>query len=147
MGPCPPSPAAALPMLPTSAGTSITVTCAWARSRYAPACHPVKTRGLVLRLLTAATLDRARADFEKAWRVFLSNRREADFQAWRDQRDWTARKYAMWERGETDADAETWFADAVPLRRDFQQPPHRTHPDPRSACNSRSSGRWDSTLK
>jgi hypothetical protein len=24
---------------------------------------------------------------------------EADFQAWRDQRDWTDRKYAMWERG------------------------------------------------
>ncbi len=67
--------------------------------------------GMVLRLLprrpsaecadgTAATFDQARADFEKAWRVFLSNRTEADFQAWRDQRDWTARKYAMWERGE-----------------------------------------------
>ena len=49
---------------------------------------------------TAATFDQARADFEKAWRVFLSNRTEADLQAWRDQRDWTARKYAMWERGE-----------------------------------------------
>jgi hypothetical protein len=36
----------------------------------------------------------ARADFERAWRVFLSKRTEADFQAWRDQRDWTARKYA-----------------------------------------------------
>jgi hypothetical protein len=24
----------------------------------------------------------------------------ADFQAWRDERDWTARKYAMWETGE-----------------------------------------------
>jgi hypothetical protein len=32
--------------------------------------------------------------------VFLSNRTEADFQEWRHQRDWTARKYAMWERGE-----------------------------------------------
>src|SRR5882762_5025980 len=49
---------------------------------------------------TAATFDQARADFEAAWRVFLSNRTEADFQAWRDARDWTARKYAMWERGE-----------------------------------------------
>src|SRR5260370_6699006 len=49
---------------------------------------------------TAATFDEARADFECAWRVFLSNRTEADFQAWRDQRDWTARKYAMWEAGE-----------------------------------------------
>ena len=51
--------------------------------------------GLVLRLLpglpseggthgTAATFDQARAEFEEAWRVFLSNRTEADFQEWRD---------------------------------------------------------------
>ncbi len=31
---------------------------------------------------------------------FLSNRTEADFQEWRDARDWTARKYAMWAAGE-----------------------------------------------
>src|SRR5262249_50195124 len=49
---------------------------------------------------TAATFGAARAAFETAWRVFLSKRTEADFQAWRDQRDWTERKYAMWERGE-----------------------------------------------
>jgi hypothetical protein len=49
---------------------------------------------------TAATFDEARADFEAAWSVFLSNRTEADYQAWRDQRDWTERKYVMWERGE-----------------------------------------------
>jgi hypothetical protein len=49
---------------------------------------------------TAATFDGARADFGAAWRVFLAKRTKADFQAWRDQRDWTARKYAMWERGE-----------------------------------------------
>jgi hypothetical protein len=41
-----------------------------------------------------------RADFERAWAVFLSKRTEADFQKWRDNRDWTARKYAMWEAGE-----------------------------------------------
>ena len=29
----------------------------------------------------------------------LSNGTEADFQAWRDDRDWTARKYAMWDAG------------------------------------------------
>jgi hypothetical protein len=46
------------------------------------------------------TFDQARADFEAAWRVFLTKRTEVDFQAWRDARDWTARKYAMWERGE-----------------------------------------------
>ena len=49
---------------------------------------------------TAATFDGARADFESAWRVFLSKRTEADFQTWRDQRDWTARKYSMWAAGE-----------------------------------------------
>ena len=48
---------------------------------------------------TAATFDEARADFECAWRVFLSKRTDADFQAWRDQRDWTARKYALWDAG------------------------------------------------
>ena len=49
---------------------------------------------------TAATFDHARADFAKAWQVFSAKRTEADYQAWRDQRDWTASKYAMWERGE-----------------------------------------------
>ena len=48
---------------------------------------------------TAATFEEARADFERAWQVFLSNRTEADFQAWRDQRDWTERKYALWDAG------------------------------------------------
>jgi hypothetical protein len=49
---------------------------------------------------TAATLDEARADFEKAWDRFLAKRTPADFQTWRHQRDWTARKYAMRETGE-----------------------------------------------
>jgi hypothetical protein len=49
---------------------------------------------------TAATFNKARAAFEASWRVFLSKHTEADFQEWRDQRDWTARKYAMWEAGE-----------------------------------------------
>jgi len=49
---------------------------------------------------TAATFDEARAAFEAAWREFLPTRTEPDFQAWRDQRDWTERKYAMWARGE-----------------------------------------------
>jgi hypothetical protein len=40
---------------------------------------------------TAPTLDETRAE------VFLSKRIEADFQEWRDQRDWTARKYALWD--------------------------------------------------
>jgi hypothetical protein len=37
----------------------------------------------------AATFDQARADFEDAWKVLLSKRAEGDFQAWRDNRDWT----------------------------------------------------------
>jgi len=49
---------------------------------------------------TAATFDEARADFEKAWRVFLSKRTEVDFQKWRDQRDWTVEKYRRFDRGE-----------------------------------------------
>jgi hypothetical protein len=48
---------------------------------------------------TAATFAEARADFEREWRVFLSKRTESDFQALRDQRDWTARKYALWDTG------------------------------------------------
>jgi hypothetical protein len=48
---------------------------------------------------TAATFEDARADFESAWRVFLSNRTEADFKKWRDERDWTDRKYALWDAG------------------------------------------------
>jgi hypothetical protein len=49
---------------------------------------------------TSETFDQARAEFEAAWRLFLSKRTEADFQACRDERDWTARKYAMWKAGE-----------------------------------------------
>jgi hypothetical protein len=49
---------------------------------------------------TALTFDQARVDFEDAWRVFLSKRTEADFQAWRDQRDWTAEKYRRFDRRE-----------------------------------------------
>jgi hypothetical protein len=52
------------------------------------------------RSASAATFDQARAGFEEAWAVFLSKRCEADFQAWRHQQDWTARKYAMWDAGE-----------------------------------------------
>jgi hypothetical protein len=59
-----------------------------------PGSHPGEcTNG------SAATFDQARADFEAAWLVFLSNRIEADFQAWRHDRDWTARKYALWDAG------------------------------------------------
>jgi hypothetical protein len=60
-----------------------------------PGSHPGEcTNG------TGATLDQARAGFEAAWRDFLEKRTEADFQAWRDQKERTDRKYAAWARGE-----------------------------------------------
>jgi hypothetical protein len=43
---------------------------------------------------TSPTFDQARADFEKTWQVFSAKRTETDYRAWRDQRDWTERKYA-----------------------------------------------------
>jgi hypothetical protein len=49
---------------------------------------------------TAATFDVARADFGRASEAFLSKRTEADFQAWRHQRDWTAEKYQRFDGGE-----------------------------------------------
>jgi hypothetical protein len=48
---------------------------------------------------TSETFDQARAEFGSAWAVFLSTRTDADFQAWRFQRDSTAWKYAMWDAG------------------------------------------------
>jgi hypothetical protein len=48
-----------------------------------PGSHPGEcTNG------AAATFDQTRADFERAWQVFLSNRTEADFDRWRDAWDW-----------------------------------------------------------
>jgi len=49
---------------------------------------------------TAADFEQARAGFEAAWRNILPDLTEANFQEWREQRDWTARKYGMWARGE-----------------------------------------------
>jgi len=49
---------------------------------------------------TAVDFDQARADFEAAWRGILPTLAEADFRKWRHDRDRTAEKYAMWERGE-----------------------------------------------
>jgi hypothetical protein len=43
---------------------------------------------------SADAFEQARAAFLKGWQVFASTRTEADYQAWREQRDWTARKYA-----------------------------------------------------
>jgi hypothetical protein len=49
---------------------------------------------------SAATFEQARAAFEAAWRMFLSKRTEADFQAWREHQEWTAEKYRQFDQGE-----------------------------------------------
>jgi hypothetical protein len=49
---------------------------------------------------SAPSFDQARSNFESAWRIYSAARTEADYQTWRDQRDWTTRKYAMQDRGE-----------------------------------------------
>jgi hypothetical protein len=49
---------------------------------------------------TADTFDQPRAAFEAAWQVFAANCPERDYQAWRDQHDWTAEKYRRFDRGE-----------------------------------------------
>ncbi len=48
---------------------------------------------------TAPTFENARAEFLAWCAIFLPKRTEADFEAWRPERDWTARKYAAWARG------------------------------------------------
>ncbi len=48
----------------------------------------------------ADTFEAARIAFERAWLAFATSRTPDDFEEWRDQRDWTARKYALRDRGE-----------------------------------------------
>jgi hypothetical protein len=65
----------------------------WTCSFY-PGSHPGEhTNG------TAPTFGEARAEFEEAWRVFLSNRTEADFREWREAQAFTAWKNRMWDTG------------------------------------------------
>jgi hypothetical protein len=66
----------------------------WACGFY-PGSHPRESTNDA-----AATFDQARAEFEEAWAVFLSNRTDADFQEWRRQRDITELKYAVWKTRE-----------------------------------------------
>ena len=76
-----------------------------ARSRNASAILALRPDGngaaaSILAAGRANDFDEARGDFETAWRVFLAKRTGADFQKWRDHRDWTERKYAAWDAGE-----------------------------------------------
>lgn len=49
---------------------------------------------------TATHFETARHMFEAAWEEYLPTCTEADFEVWRDQRDWTAHKYALRDRRE-----------------------------------------------
>jgi len=49
---------------------------------------------------TAVDFEACHTEFEAAWQRLLPTLTETSFQEWRDHRAWTARKYAMWERGE-----------------------------------------------
>jgi hypothetical protein len=60
---------------------------------FTPAAIPVNAR-------LAPRRRSGQGRFETAWREFLAKRTEADFQTWRDDRDQTAEKSAMWDRVE-----------------------------------------------
>jgi hypothetical protein len=47
---------------------------------------------------TAESFEAARAGFEAAWRDYLPNRSDADFEEWRQDAAWHAAKYARWDR-------------------------------------------------
>lgn len=65
------------------------------RCGFYPGCDPgQQTSG------SAMSIEEARAAFEAEWQLLLPTLTEADFQAFRDQRDWIQRKQAMWARGE-----------------------------------------------
>jgi hypothetical protein len=61
-----------------------------------PGLHPGQHR-----YGTAATFDEARAGFEVAWCGLQPNIPDGSFEEWRHQRDFTERKYAEWDRGES----------------------------------------------
>jgi hypothetical protein len=55
-----------------------------------PRMEPGEHRGGI-----AETFDEARAGFQAAWQELAATRSEADYKAWRRQRDWTAWKLRM----------------------------------------------------
>jgi hypothetical protein len=65
------------------------------RCGFHPGCEPGEYRHG-----TAPDFFTARRNFEIAWCEFSAKKTEVHYQAWRDQRDFTTRKYTSWERGE-----------------------------------------------
>jgi hypothetical protein len=49
---------------------------------------------------TEPSFPAARGAFEAAWRAYSTLRTESDYQEWRDQQAWTAKKYALRDSGE-----------------------------------------------
>jgi hypothetical protein len=60
--------------------------------------HPVIERGLRA-IGTAASFEKARADFAAAWQDYLPWCTDLDFEEYRRQRAWTRWKYAMQDSG------------------------------------------------
>lgn len=56
--------------------------------------HPGTDRGEHRRGV-AETFDQARVSFQAAWEELVATRKEADYEAWRRQRDWTTWKDRM----------------------------------------------------
>jgi hypothetical protein len=95
-----------------TAGTSISAMCTSARSRDVSASRMTRIHGngcaaSIPGPTQASKWAGPRRPLSKPVRILRSSgdgslpgARRPDYQAWRDQRDWTARKYAMWERGE-----------------------------------------------
>jgi hypothetical protein len=79
----------------------------------------------------ALDFETARAGFDAAWKVFLPKRTEAEFQASRRQKQWTANKYALWDAGYRN---KLGRSNPVRMWRDVQsghtrrdEGPYRTH--------------------
>jgi hypothetical protein len=93
----PNSPAADPQTTERNAGTFTTATFMAGRL---PSASGIRTIPINGNGTEASIRDQSRANIRPTPpQVFLSKRTEADFQAWRDQRDWTARKYALWDAG------------------------------------------------
>jgi hypothetical protein len=69
---------------------------------------------------TAIDFDHARADFETAWQRVLPTLTDANFQEWREQRDWIEEVRDVGTR-RTVPFPESEQHDGMPLRREIRQ--------------------------
>jgi hypothetical protein len=84
-----------------------------------------------LRRGTAPDFFTARREFEIAWREFSGTKTDADYQEWRDHRDFMASKYASWARGEKPPPASSMMRCVCGVQFDSWKPEesydHRAH--------------------